>query len=130
MFYNAGLLTQRIITSIQEDFHFLLDKEYSLAELVRRFDDITKNNGDQRFFIVIDGLDEHQNTIELRNELNDLIKKVQDTNIHLIISCKTTTDESNDIWNSLTHFKGSLNSFGENIYLSRDLSYQKKRGFM
>ncbi|WKL00986.1 type I restriction enzyme HsdR N-terminal domain-containing protein [Paenibacillus amylolyticus] len=130
LFYNAGLLTQRIITSIQEDFHFLLDKEYSLAELVRRFDDITKNNGDQRFFIVIDGLDEHPNTIELRNELNDLIKKVQDTNIHLIISCKTTTDESNDIWNSLTHFKGSLNSFGENIYLSRDLSYQKKRGFM
>lgn len=75
LFYNAGLLNQRVITSIQEDFHFLLDKEYSLAELIRRFDDITKNNGEQRFFIVIDGLDEHPNTMELRNELNDLIKK-------------------------------------------------------
>ncbi|MFF2016081.1 ATPase/DNA packaging protein [Paenibacillus sp. NPDC058177] len=127
LFYNAGLLNQRVITSIQEDFHFLLDKEYSLAELIRRFDDITKNNGDQRFFIVIDGLDEHPNTMELRNELNDLIKKVQDTNIHLIISCKTT-DESNDIWSSLTHFKGSLNSFGENIYTSRNLSYLNRKG--
>lgn len=127
VFYNAGLLNQRVITSIQEDFHFLLNQEYSIAELVRRFDDITKNNGDQRFFIVIDGLDEHPNPVELRNELNDLVKKIQDSNIYLITSCKTT-DETNDIWRGFTHFKGSLNSFGENIYSSRNLSLLYKIG--
>ncbi|EOQ05752.1 type I restriction enzyme HsdR N-terminal domain-containing protein [Bacillus pseudomycoides] len=127
VFYNAGLLNQRVITSIQEDFHFLLNQEYSMTELVRRFDDITKNNGDQRFFIVIDGLDEHPNPVELRNELNDLVKKIQDSNIYLITSCKTT-DETNDIWRSFTHFKGSLNSFGENIYSSRNLSFLNKIG--
>lgn len=127
IFYSAGLLNQKIMNSIQEDFHFILKQEYSITELIRRFDDITKSNGKQRFFIIIDGLDEHPNTIELRNELNDLIKKIQNSNIYLIVSCKIT-NEINDIWYNFTHFKDSLNSFGENIYLSKNLAYLDKVG--
>ncbi|PFT28958.1 type I restriction enzyme HsdR N-terminal domain-containing protein [Bacillus cereus] len=127
LFYSAGLLNQRLINAIHEDFQFLLNQEYSISELIRRFDDITKRHEDQRFYIIIDGLDEHPNNIELRNELNDLIKKIQDSNIFLIVSCKTT-NEINDIWYKFTHYKGALNSLGDNIYMPKNLSYRNKLG--
>lgn len=126
IFYNAGVLGNSIKETIKEDFEFILKRNYSLVELVNKFDKITKGNN-KKMFIVIDGLDEYSNITALKNELNDLVKKIIDTNIYLIISCKIT-DESNDLWYEITSYKGSLNAFGSNIYNSKNLCYPEKIG--
>lgn len=116
MFYNAGLLSKGLCEKIVEDFEFLISRKYTIANLLQEVDSIVKKN-QQKLVVIIDGIDEYKNILNLKNDLNDLVKKIIGMNIIFIVSCKVTEME-NDIWNQVIYFNGNINTIGDVLYQS------------
>lgn len=116
LFYNAGFLYRTLSESIEQDFHFMLNRNYDFYELIKKIDNIAKKNS-KKIFIILDGLDESNNINEIKLELNELLKKTYNTNIYLILSCKIN-DDKYDIWYNFTHNKGSETVLGQSVFPS------------
>ncbi|MED4002241.1 type I restriction enzyme HsdR N-terminal domain-containing protein [Priestia aryabhattai] len=126
LFYNSGLLNESLQKSLVQDFNFLYRREYKFNDLIERIDNICKKTN-KKLFIIIDGLDESNDRNYLKQEINDLAKKVYNSHISLILTCKTN-DEVKDIWYGFTHYKGTENFLGQTVYNSSTFCMNDKLG--
>ncbi|MCY9003277.1 type I restriction enzyme HsdR N-terminal domain-containing protein [Peribacillus frigoritolerans] len=126
LFYNSGLLNESLQKSIVQDFNFLYRREYKFNDVIDRINNICKTLN-KKLFIIIDGLDESNDKQYLKQEINSLAKKVYNSNIALILTCKTN-DEVKDIWYEFTHHKGTENFLGQTVYNSLTFHMNDKLG--
>lgn len=112
LFYNAAVLDKDIKEKLCDDLEFMFGRNRSFNEWLTN---IKQNICENKLIIIIDGIDERNNTIELRNQLNDLVKKIIDSNIILIISCKISDGDTRE-WTHLTKNNGAYNTLGDEIY--------------
>ncbi|WP_442603979.1 type I restriction enzyme HsdR N-terminal domain-containing protein [Paenibacillus sp. KN14-4R] len=126
LFYNSGLLNNSLQESITQDFSFLNQREYKFHDLIDRINSICEKMN-KKIFIIVDALDENNQPEKLKNEVNDLAKKIHNSNICFVLSCKTNDDEV-DVWYNFTHNKGSKNFLGETVYYSNQFHFAGKLG--
>ena len=112
LFYNAAVLDKDIKEKLCDDLEFMFGRNRSFNEWLTN---IKQNICENKLIIIIDGIDERNNTVELRNQLNDLVKKIIDSNIILIISCKISDSDKTE-WMQLTKNNGANNTLGDEIY--------------
>nr|WP_162306268.1 type I restriction enzyme HsdR N-terminal domain-containing protein [Brevibacillus laterosporus] len=126
LFYNSGLLNNSLQESITQDFSFLSQRDYKFHDLIDRINSICEKMN-KKLLIIVDALDENNEPEKLKNEINDLAKKIHRSNICFVLSCKTNDDEV-DSWHNFTHNKGSKNFLGESVYFSNQFYFSGKLG--